>query len=194
MRIVGGTMRGRPLSGPKQGDNSVRPTSDRARESLFNILASHWPEKLEGARVADLFAGTGALGVEALSRGASFVLFVEMAAKSRGMIRANIETLGLQGVTKLFRRDATDLGPIGTMEPFDLVFMDPPYGKTLGEGALRALHDGQWLRPDALIVLEEASDAAFSCPDPYSVEQQRPVGQSTLRFLRLAQGAQGLSQ
>lgn len=186
MRIVGGSMRGRALAAPKPGDLSVRPTSDRARESLFNILNHAWPEKLRGTRIADLFAGTGALGLEALSRGAGAALFVETAAVSRGLIRTNIETFGLQGVARIFRRDATDLGPIGTMEPFDLVFADPPYGKDLGERALISLQGGGWLKPDALIVLEEATNAAFDVPSGFVLADSRTMGETTIRFIQLA--------
>ncbi len=128
MRIVAGKFRGRAIAAP--ATSSIRPTADRTRESVFNILASRG--SLDGARVIDLFAGTGALGLEAMSRGASFVLFVEESAEGRGLLRTNIETLGLQGASKIFRRDATDLGIPGTMEPFDLAFADPPYGKGPG--------------------------------------------------------------
>lgn len=136
MRIVGGEFRGRTLAAPKSDD--IRPTTDRARESLFNILSHAYPEALDGTRVLDLFAGTGAIGLEALSRGCRQVLFVEQGVEGRGLLRINIEALGLQGRAKIFRRDATDLGPVGTMEPFHLVFADPPYGKGLGERALSA--------------------------------------------------------
>lgn len=185
MRIVSGTLRGRPLSGPAPDDRSVRPTSDRARESLFNIIAHGWPEKLDGGRVLDLFAGTGAVGCEALSRGASFALFVENAAKSRAMIQRNIETLQLRGRTQIFRRDATRLGVIGTMAPFDLAFVDPPYGRGLGEQALAALLDGGWLKPDALVILEERSDVTVSLPANVGLLDERVMGQTVLRFLEV---------
>jgi len=183
MRIVGGSFRGRSLAAPPPGDRAIRPTSDRARESLFNILHSRWPDKLEGARVADLFSGTGAVGIEALSRGASFALFVEIAAGSRALIRKNIDVLQLQGCTRIFRRDATMLGPVGTMSPFDLVLLDPPYGKKLGEAALMGLRNGGWLSRNALCVLEEAQDAAFILPNGYELVLERMSGQSCLRFL-----------
>ncbi|MGZ2439804.1 16S rRNA (guanine966-N2)-methyltransferase [Sinorhizobium medicae] len=143
MRIVGGEFRGRTLATPKSND--IRPTTDRTRESLFNILGHAYPEVLDGTRVLDLFAGTGAVGFEALSRGCRQVLFVEQGVEGRGLLRVNIEALGLQGRAKIFRRDATDLGPVGTMEPFHLVFADPPYGKGLGERALIAAARGGWL-------------------------------------------------
>lgn len=185
MRIVGGSLRGRALAGPAKGDMSIRPTSDRARESLFNIITSRWPEKLDGTRIADLFAGTGALGFEALSRGARYALFVEVAAPSRGLLRTNVDAFGLQGNTRIFRRDAAALGSAGTVAPFDLVFLDPPYNKRLGEKALRELVKGSWLNSDALLVLEEASTAEFVLPDAYMIEEERQTGQSVLRFLRV---------
>ena len=131
MRIVGGEFRGRPLATPRS--NAIRPTTDRTREAVFNVLAHRFADKLDGARVLDLFAGTGALGLEALSRGAAYCVFIEEAAEGRGLIRSNVETFGLTGRTKIFRRDATSLGEAGTVPPFGLVFADPPYGKGLGE-------------------------------------------------------------
>lgn len=127
MRIVGGEFRGRTLATPKSND--IRPTTDRTRESLFNILSHSYPEALDGARMLDLFAGTGAVGLEALSRGCRQALFVEQGVEGRGLIRVNIEALGLQARAKIFRRDAVDLGTVGTMEPFHLVFADPPMAR-----------------------------------------------------------------
>ena len=134
MRIVAGKFRGKALTSPE--DDSIRPTADRVRESVFNILASRLGPSFEGLRVLDLFAGTGALGLEALSRGATHVIFVDTGAEARGLIRDHIEAFGAGGVSKLLRRDATALGDAGTMGPVDLVFLDPPYGKGLGEQAL----------------------------------------------------------
>jgi len=167
MRIVGGAYRGRPLIAPA-GD-ATRPTSDRAREAVFNVLQhAAWSPGLEGLRVIDLFAGSGALGLEALSRGAAFCLFVETDAAARGAIRDNVEALGgrgeLFGRTRIHRRDATDLGsrPGSDGPAFDLVFLDPPYGKGLGERALAELIAGGWLADDALAVFERGADE----PDP----------------------------
>src|SRR5262245_42778514 len=146
MRIVGGTFKGRAIATPVGRD--TRPTSDRAREAMFNVLAhAAWSPGLDGRRVLDLFAGTGALGFEAISRGAAFALFVETDAAARGVIRDNIESFGLFGVTRIHRRDATDLGakPAGLGEPFDLVFLDPPYKRGLGEAALSRLGEGGWI-------------------------------------------------
>lgn len=186
MRIVGGKFKGRTIAGPKSGSLDIRPTTDRARESLFNILHSAHGEKLQGGRVADLFSGTGALGFEAMSRGASFTLFIEAGAQGRALVRETMHALGLQGSTKLFRRDATQLGPVGTMEPFDLVFMDPPYGKRLGENALVSLLDGGWLKKDALIILEEAAHAPFSMPDGFRLINSRSSNTSIIRFIEQA--------
>lgn len=185
MRVVGGSLRGRTLAGPAKGDLSIRPTSDRARESLFNIIGARWPEKLDATRVIDLFAGTGAVGFEALSRGARYCLFVEIAAQSRALLRTNVEAFGLQGNTRIFRRDAATLGPAGAVAPFDLAFLDPPYGKRLGEKAMDELAAGGWLTADALVILEEAADAEFELPDAYVLEDERQSGQSVLRFLTL---------
>ena len=155
MRIVAGSFRGREIHGPTS--LATRPTSDRVRESLFNILA-HGVDgfELEGARVMDLFAGTGALGLEALSRGAKFCQFVEESAEARGIIRRNADSFGAIGQCKIWRRDATDLGPCAPQSPFTLVFADPPYNKGLGEKALQSLIAGDWLSPGAVVVLEEA--------------------------------------
>src|SRR4051794_40353803 len=154
MRIVGGRWRGRSLAGPTS--DAIRPTSDRLRETLFNILSHGYEDPLEGARVLDLFAGTGAMGLEALSRGAAFALFVDDGAQARGLIRANVETLGVGGQTRLFRRDATRMGPATPNSPFSLVFCDPPYGRDLAPAALRSCAEGAWLAPDALVVVEDA--------------------------------------
>src|ERR1700742_3364895 len=129
MRIVAGKFRGKALLSPK--DDSIRPTADRVREAVFNILASRLGPNLDGKRVLELFAGTGALGLEALSRGAANVVFVDIGAEARGLIRDHIEAFGAGGTTKLLRRDATSLGPAGSMRAFDLVFLDPPYGQGL---------------------------------------------------------------
>lgn len=183
MRIVGGRLRGRAIAAPRAGARGIRPTTDRARETLFNIVAHAWPEKLDGTRVVDLFAGTGALGFEALSRGAAAALFVEPSAQGRGLIRKTMHDLGLQGVAKVFRRDATRLGPVGTMAPFDLAFADPPYGEALGEAALRALRQGAWLRPGAMIVLEEHANAVPALPAGFALLERRQVGDTALFFI-----------
>ncbi|MEP9354001.1 16S rRNA (guanine(966)-N(2))-methyltransferase RsmD [Xanthobacter sp. KR7-65] len=183
MRIVGGRLKGRTLKGP--ASSHTRPTSDRLRESLFNVLAHAYGDPCEGARVLDLFAGTGALGIEALSRGARFTLFVEEAAEARGLIRDNVEALGLTGVTKVFRRDATRLGPMGPGEPYGLVFCDPPYGKGLAEQAIVAALDGGWLSTDALLVVEERT-GAFVPPEGFREIERRAYDESELTFIERA--------
>ena len=127
MRVVGGRLKGRNIAAPTSRD--IRPTADRLRESVFNILVHAYDDPIDGARVLDLFAGTGALGIEAVSRGAAFALFVDNGAEARALLRNNVEALALGGVSKVYRRDATDLGPAHPMQPFSLVFLDPPYGK-----------------------------------------------------------------
>jgi len=166
MRIIGGKFSGRTIVAPKGRD--TRPTSDRTRESLFNILASRDDVDFEGARIIDLFAGSGALGFEAMSRGGEWCLFVETDAAARGAIRDNAEALQLFGVTRIHRRSATDLGPkpAGVGPPFTIAFLDPPYGKDLCAPAMQALHDGKWLEPGAIVVAEQGKDEA-----PVSVAQ-----------------------
>jgi 16S rRNA (guanine966-N2)-methyltransferase len=182
MRVVGGRLRGRALAAPKS--QAIRPTADRLRESLFNVLAHGYGDPVTDARVLDLFAGTGALGVEALSRGAAFCLFVDEGAEARALMRNNVEALGLGGVARIFRRDAARLGPVHPLEPFSLVFADPPYGRGLAEQALRSAHDGGWLLPDALVIVEEASDAAFAPPAGFAELERRRYDDTEFIFLR----------
>lgn len=182
MRIVGGAFRGRVLKGPSS--SAVRPTSDRLRETLFNILAHSYGDAAQGARVIDLFAGTGALGLEALSRGARFALFVDDGAEGRALVRANVEALGCGGVSKIFRRDATRLGAMPPGEPYGLAFLDPPYGRGLAPLALAALRDGGWLAPGALVLVEEEAAADLKPPDGFAVLDQRVYGDTQVVFLR----------
>lgn len=182
MRIVGGSFKGRRLATPNS--DRIRPTTDRTRESLFNIL-SHKIE-FEDARVIDLFAGTGALGLEAVSRGAKYALFVEESSEGRGVLRSNIETFGLQGASKVWRRDATKLGPIGQMSKFDIAFMDPPYGKGLGEGALEALRTGDWLTHDATIIVEESKGNLPHNPQGFELLDERSFGETQIGIFTLA--------
>lgn len=183
MRIVGGKFRGRSLAAVP--GSLTRPTSDKVREALFNILAHGIDDfDIEGARVLDLFAGTGALGLEALSRGASYCLFVEDHPDARGVIRENVDAFGLTGVSKIWRRDATRLGPASPMQPFRFLFADPPYGKGLGERAILAAAEGGWLAPAAICVLEERADAQLEIPPCFEVEDSRVYGDTALLFLR----------
>lgn len=183
MRIVGGRFKGHSIA-PPQG-SATRPTTDRVRESIFNILA-HGVEglEIEGARVLDLFAGTGAMGLEAISRGARFCQFVDDSADARGLIRKNADSLGVIGLAKIWRRDATDLGPCAPQPGFDLVFADPPYGKGLGEKALRSLIDGQWLNPNAIVVLEESVKAELASASGLTLIDERDYGDTKVRFYR----------
>lgn len=187
MRIVGGTFKGRTLKAPSS--QTVRPTSDKARQALFNIL-EHNPDlysdgnALDGANVIDLFAGTGALGLEALSRGAAYALFVDSSVEGRGLIRENMLTMGVAVRARLFKRDATKIGDRGKMDPFTLAFLDPPYGKGLGDEALKALDDGGWLAPGALVIFEESAKADIAIPPAFSVLDEREMGEARLRFLR----------
>ncbi len=178
MRIISGKWRGRALKAPTTHD--IRPTSDRLRETLFNILAHHPAVQLDGARVLDLFAGTGALGLEALSRGAEFSLFVDDGIEARGVLRENIHTLGAQGQSRIFRRDATQLGAIQGMPPFTLVFADPPYGNGLAEKALQSALDGGWIAANAIIVIEEDASATVQLPKALVVLDTRETARSKL--------------
>ena len=183
MRIVAGTLRGRALITPEHG--GLRPTADRVRESVFNILA-HGIDgfDLQGARVADLFAGTGALGLEALSRGAAFCVFVEDDATARAIIRRNVEAFGLTGQTRIFRRDATDLGMAGDRDVANLMFLDPPYGQGLGTRALASAVVGHWLAPDAIIVCEERDGETITLPSSLTQIDRRTYGDTQIVFLR----------
>ncbi|MBT8456097.1 MAG: 16S rRNA (guanine(966)-N(2))-methyltransferase RsmD [Alphaproteobacteria bacterium] len=184
MRIVGGTWRGRALAGVGKGDPAahLRPTSDRVRESLFNMLAhGRAAHDLDGARVLDLFAGTGALGLEALSRGAEAALFVDSGRAAAALIARNIALLGAEGRARHMTRNATRLGQ-NPGAPYDLVFLDPPYGQDLGQKALSAAQDGGWIAPGALIVWEEA--APQPAPPGFSVIDTRAFGQTHVTFLR----------
>ena len=183
MRIVGGKFRGHGLQGPK--GQATRPTSDRVREAIFNILA-HGVDgfSIEGARVLDLFAGTGAMGLEALSRGARFCQFVDDAAEARGIIRRNADALGVVGQCKIWRRDATRLGPAAPQPCFDLVFADPPYNKGLGTKALASLIDGQWLNKGGIVVVEEAERAELTCPVKLTELVRRVYGDTQVMITR----------
>jgi 16S rRNA (guanine966-N2)-methyltransferase len=183
MRVVGGRLRGRPLAAPKS--KTIRPTADRLRESVFNILQHAYGDPVSGARVLDLFAGTGALGIEALSRGATFTLFVDDGAEARALLRDNVTSLGLGGTTRIFRRDATKLGPAHPIEPFSLAFLDPPYGQDLAAAALASACAGGWFVPDALIIVEGATKSAFAVPDDFTVLERRAYDDTEIIFLRV---------
>ena len=186
MRVVGGRLRSRPIAGPK-GDGKpggLRPTADRLRAALFNILIHGYGDPVTDARVLDLFAGTGALGIEAISRGAAYALFVDEGIEARALLRDNTESLGLGGTTRIFRRDATKLGPAHPLEPFSLVFLDPPYRKNLAEEALAAAREGGWLVSGAFVVVEEAADAGFTAPEGFTELERRKYDDTKFVFLR----------
>jgi 16S rRNA (guanine966-N2)-methyltransferase len=189
MRVIAGRLKGRPLAAPS-GDR-IRPTSDRLRETIFNILenglAKHgFDDVLTGARVLDLFAGTGALAIEAMSRGAAFAVMVDDGAEARGLQRENVEALGLGGVTRILRRDATKLGAAAPFEPFNLIFLDPPYDKGLGERALASVAAGGWAAPGAIVVLEERASNAVHPPRGFELLDQRRAGEGQILLLRCA--------
>ena len=182
MRVVGGRLKGRNLASPSSHD--IRPTADRLRESVFNILIHAYDNPMPGARVLDLFAGTGALGIEAVSRGAAFALFVDNGAEARALLRSNVEALGLGGIAKVYRRDAANLGPAHPLEPFSLVFLDPPYRMKLAERAVGSLRAGGWLMPGALLVVEEAKAAGFAAPGGFEELERRVYDDTEFVFLR----------
>ncbi|MGO9391003.1 16S rRNA (guanine(966)-N(2))-methyltransferase RsmD [Rhodoblastus sp.] len=182
MRIVGGRLKGRALHGPKS--DAIRPTSDRLRETLFNILAHSYDDPIPGGKVIDLFAGTGAFGLEAISRGAEFCLLVDDGAKARALIRENVEALGLGGVTKIFRRDARKLGEAPPGAPYTLAFLDPPYDRGLAQPALASLARGGWLAPDALVIVEEAAASCFEPAPGFDTLERRDYGETEVIFLR----------
>jgi len=185
MRIVSGRFRGRTLVAP--GGSNTRPTADRARQALFDVLAhAPWAVDFEGARVIDLYAGSGALGFEALSRGAVFGLFVETDEAARGAIRDNVEALHLFGETRVHRRDATDLGPrpASAGQPFDLAFLDPPYRLGLGEKTLAELAAHGWLTPGATVVFERGADEPEPVTPSFTLEDDRTWGAARVWFLR----------
>ena len=182
MRIVGGRLRGRVLAAPKS--QAIRPTADRLREALFNILVHAYGDPVGGARVIDLFAGTGALGLEALSRGAAFALFVDDGAEARALLRENVAALGLGGVSRIFRRNAAKLGAAHPLAPFSLAFLDPPYGRSLAEAALASARAGGWFIPGALAVVEEAASAAFAPPEGFEELERRRYDDTALIVIR----------
>lgn len=183
MRIVGGERKGTHLVAPK-GD-ATRPTSDRLRETIFNIVFHRFGELLDGGRVLDLFAGSGAMGLEALSRGAAFALFVENGVAARGALRSNIDALAAAGRTRVWRRDATKLGDC-PVPAFGLVFCDPPYGRGLGELALVSAAAGGWVAPGGLAVLEERQGAMPETVDGWERVDLRTAGESAIGFFTRA--------
>lgn len=190
MRIVAGKLKGRAIVAPE--GQGTRPTSDRARQAVFNVLEhAAWAEPLQGARVMDLFAGSGALGFEAMSRGAAFCVFVEIDDEARGAIRENADAYGIMGATRVHRRSAIEMGvrPGSDGEAFDIAFLDPPYGKGLGEQALQRLLDGDWLKPGAIVVFERGSDEPDIDTPGYDRLDARDYGAARVLFLRRSPAA-----
>lgn len=183
MRIIGGSRRGLKLAEVGEGDAvaHLRPTSDRVREAIFNLLINAHGNPVAGARVLDLFAGTGALGLEALSRGAAEVTFVDDGAKALALIKANIGKMRAEGETRVLRQDARRLGP-NPGAGYGLVFLDPPYGKAMGEAALGSARTGGWLAPGAMVVWEEG--AAPTVPEGFALADQRKYGDTVVTLLR----------
>ena len=185
MRITAGKFKGRALIAPK--DASVRPTSDKVRQAIFNLLEHHqfgFSFRLEDARAIDLFAGTGAMGLEALSRGARYCLFIDDSPQSRALIRQNVESLGLTGASKIWRRDAAGLGALDTLSPFELAFLDPPYRRNLMEPALAGLRDGRWLTTPALVVAETQKNENLPPMEGYELLDRRSYGDTSVVILK----------
>ncbi|MEZ5844074.1 MAG: 16S rRNA (guanine(966)-N(2))-methyltransferase RsmD [Hyphomicrobiaceae bacterium] len=184
MRVIAGTLKGRVIAVPKSDE--VRPTSDRVREALFNVLAHGVQDfSLDGANVLDLFAGTGALAIEALSRGARAAVLVETSPQARAAIQENVTAFGLGGVTRIFRRDATGLGQLQGRDRFTLALADPPYGKGLAEAAMRSALEGGWLAPGAVVVVEESAESPFTPPSPLVEVDRRTWGGTVVVIARL---------
>jgi 16S rRNA (guanine966-N2)-methyltransferase len=186
VRIVAGSLKGRSIVAPE--GQGTRPTSDRARQAVFNVLEhAAWAEPLDGMRVMDLYAGSGALGFEAISRGAAFALFVETDDEARGAIRENADAYGVMGRTRVHRRSATDLGlrPGSDGEAFDMAFLDPPYRKGLGEQTLQRLLEGNWLKAGAVVVFERGSDEPELDTPGYERLDARDYGAARVLFLRV---------
>ncbi|MCI0598847.1 MAG: 16S rRNA (guanine(966)-N(2))-methyltransferase RsmD [Beijerinckiaceae bacterium] len=183
MRIIGGRFKGRVLK--SAASDSVRPTSDRLRETIFNILAHAYGNPVEGARVIDLFAGTGAMGFEAISRGAAFALLVDNGIKAYQTIRANSNALELSGWSRVLRRDARKLATAPEGESFSLAFVDPPYGRGFVLPTLKSLRNGGWLDKDALVIVEESAGAVAALPDGFALRETRRFGTTQIVFASL---------
>lgn len=190
MRIVGGKWKGRALKGP--GSQAIRPTSDRLRETVFDILAHSYGNPAAGARVVDLFAGTGAMGLEALSRGAAFAFFIDRGAAACAIVRANLAALDCGGTARILKRDARKLGAAPDGERCSLAFVDPPYGKEFVLPALEALRDGGWLDEGALVAIEEGAGTEVDLPEGFVLREARRCGAAQILFAeRRLQGPAG---
>ena len=177
MRIVAGQYGGRSLKSPEGRD--IRPTSDKVRGAIFNALLSRID--LDGVRVLDVFCGTGSLGLEALSRGAEDCVFIDNSYASLTLARENAALLGVEA--DFVKRDAASLGQVqGT--PADLMFMDPPYSKGLAVKALEALHEGGWLAPKCVCVVEVEKRFSDALPAMYAQTGEKTYGDTRVFFLR----------
>jgi len=187
MRVVAGNLKGRRIAGPGEdgAEARLRPTSDRMREAIFNILAHGDYPALDGARVLDLFAGTGAMGIEAVSRGATSAVFVDNGREARGLLKRNIETMGIGDRARVVLTDATKFVPPGP--PFDFVFCDAPYDRDLTQPVLNALANGAALAPDAAIVVETGAEETFDLPPAFGMVSERRYGKGKIRILRVAE-------
>jgi 16S rRNA (guanine966-N2)-methyltransferase len=185
LRIIAGSLKGRMLIGPKSTE--IRPTSDRLRETLFNVLSHRFVSNIENANVLDLFAGSGSLAFEALSRGAKFACLVDNGIEARGLLRANVESLGLGGTTRILKRDTCKLGNVSPFEAFSLVFMDPPYGKGLCEQALNSGYEGGWFAKNALFVLEDRATIEITLPDWFELIDKREAGEGRVWIGKMKQ-------
>lgn len=186
MRIIGGRFRGRVLKGPTT--SAIRPTSDRLRETLFNILDHSYDDPIREANILDIFAGTGAVACEALSRGAHFALLIEENRAAQALISANLNTLSLTDQAQILRRDARRLGPLTRDAKFGFAFLDPPYGQGLVTPVLESLHKNGWLEPGALVVIEESAETPLTLPASYKPVETRTYGETQLLFARYQEG------
>ncbi|AGA64221.1 Ribosomal RNA small subunit methyltransferase D [Liberibacter crescens BT-1] len=182
MRIVGGKFRGRILSGSES--NHIRPTRSQTREALFNILSHVYPEALNATYMVDMFAGVGSIGLEALSRGCRYVFFIDNNIKSLNVIRKNISVLGVEEHTKVLLWNVVNIQKLRIIKPFQFIFLDPPYGKKLGERALESAETGGWIAPGALVVLEEHIDADLSLSSVFRMLQKRRFRDTQMHFFR----------
>lgn len=183
MRIIAGKFRSKKLTSPKGDD--IRPTSDRVRQSIFNIISSRLDHDFSEQRVLDLFAGTGAMGIEAISRGASEVVFVDNGLEARSLIRSHIDSFGIGGQARLLKRDALNLGKNEKCIPFNMIFIDPPYGKNLGKAALNAALENGWIADGAIIILEEKARQEIEFSDDLELIDRRKYGNSEVYLLRV---------
>lgn len=182
MRIIAGRFRGRTIEAPK--GRGTRPTTDRVRESLFNWLVHHDDIDLENARIADLFAGTGALGLEALSRGAQFATFVEKDRAALAALRQNITSLKVEDETQILAMDATRLPK--AMKPYDIIFLDPPYGSPFGAAALHSARTQNWFKPESFIIWETAANEDLNSAElNLHLSERRRYGDTALNLLHL---------